>query len=396
MSFPVGTTVDLHPRNRTKQAILGTVVGISANVSQLPQRFWSGPNRPAWGKQIFILPDPSHNLTPGETFDIATRRDTDALRASAASVSVESPLPFSIKDPVPLNVPKELLQKSRFEPSGILWLNPLQRYVAVSDDTGIHNLNSGIPWVFTFDGKGTIDPQPIAIEGIRRISDLEGITASPDGRIYLIASQSENRKGVRRSERTLFISAHLQGQKLLSDSHVFLYDLLMDAQRDNPAFFASLGFPATRDPASFPIDIEGLAWHNGALYLGLRHPLDASGRALIWKLANPDSLFQRKSLSKAALSLWKKVPLQAAGAAAGISDILFLPDNSLLLSCTSPQGGAIVHAVETDKYDLGITPIGSYPGLKPEGLCIAPDGRVAVVFDQQEKQPLWMHLEIHR
>jgi hypothetical protein len=40
--------------------------------------------------------------------------------------------------------------------------------------------------------------------------------------------------------------------------------------------------------------------------------------------------------------------------------------------------------------------IAEYPGLKPEGLCLRPDGRLIVVFDQGEKKPLWVHLEMLR
>jgi multidrug resistance efflux pump len=65
-----GDTVVLRPRNKAAAPMQGTVVAVSSTVSQLPQRFWPAPNRPQWGKQLFIRADSSRALIPGEKFDI--------------------------------------------------------------------------------------------------------------------------------------------------------------------------------------------------------------------------------------------------------------------------------------------------------------------------------------
>ena len=395
-SVVAGDKALMRPRDRAGVPAEGTVAAVAATVSQMPQRFWPAPTQPRWGRQVFIRTDANHSLAPGEAFDITFKGRNEMLKIAPKVATAGSPETPPDSATAPLAVPLSLLSRSRFEPSGIIWLDKLQRYIAVSDDTGLEKVNDNSPWVFAIGRDGTVDPEPLVIEGIERVNDLEGIATSPDGRIYLIASQSENRKGIRRSIRTIFIVARLQADRLLAEGHVFFYDLLVEAGRSDPSFFASLGLDTHGSQSGPIVEIEGLAWHNGALFLGLKNPLDSSGRALIWKLGNPDSLFQRKSLSGAALTLWKKVPLQVEGSPAGISEIVFLPDGTLVLAGTNFQGGALFHAKETTNGELSTMTLKSFPGLKPEGLCLSPDRRLVVVFDQQQNNPLWAQLELPR
>jgi multidrug resistance efflux pump len=390
--FISGDTVILRPRNKAAAPMQGTVVSVSSTVSQLPQRFWPAPNRPQWGKQLFIRADSSRALIPGEKFDIAPSLKTGSVNFAAVSANEE----ISMKAPgapLPLILPSGFLSRTRFEPSGIAWIDAIQRYLVVSDDTSLNKDQSDSPWIFSIGKDGVVDSEPIVIEGIERINDLEGIAVSPNGRIFLIASQSRNRKEIRSTERTIFISAHMQGRKLIADSQVSLYDLLMEAQRQDPSFLSSLGIEYRPKKPAPKIEIEGLAWHNGALYLGLKKPLDASRQALIWKLSNPDLLFQRKSLSGAGLHIWKRISMQTAGSPVGISAILFISDNVFVLAGTNSNGGALFNAAETASREFAVKTMTEYPGLKPEGLCLGPDGRLVVVFDRGEKNPLWAHLE---
>jgi multidrug resistance efflux pump len=390
-----GDTVILRPRNKEASPMQGTVVSVSSTVSKLPQRFWMSPNRPQWGKQVFIRADSSRTLIPGEKFDIVPNPKTGAMNFTAVSAN-EGRDGKTSGIPLPLILPSDFLSRTHLELSGIVWADSIQRYIAVSDDTGREKASIGSPWVFSIGKDGRVDSEPIVIEGIDRIHDLEGIAASPDGRIYLITSQSPNSKGNRNIERSLFISAHLQGRKLVTDSHVLFYDLLMDAQQRDSTFLPSLGIEYRAKKPAPPIEIEGLTWHNGALYLGLKKPLDDSKRALVWKLSNPDLLFERKSLSGAALSLWKRVSLPIAGSSVGISDLLFLSNDAFVLAGANSKGGALFYAVETKGQECAVKTIAEYPGLNPEGLCLGKDGGLVVVFDQREKKPLWAHLEMPR
>jgi hypothetical protein len=244
------------------------------------------------------------------------------------------------------------------------------------------------------DGRGAVDPEPLAVAGVECFTDLEGIAASPDGRIYLIASQLAEGSGNRRRGTTIFISARFQANTIQADSYVSFRDLLVEAGRSDPGYFAALGLDDAKRKKAPDFEIEGLAWHRGALFFGLKNPLDSSGQALIWKLENPDSLFQHKKLSRADLRLWNKVRLPLAGRMSGISELLFLPDNSLLLAATGSAGGALFHVMVASDGKLNARTLKTFAGLSPEGLCLSPDNRLVVVFDQQRQAPQWMLMEL--
>jgi hypothetical protein len=284
---------------------------------------------------------------------------------------------------------------SRFEPSGIVWVEALDRYLAVSDDTGREEDGDNAPWLFAITRDGVVEPQPIPIRGVDAVNDLEAITAAPDGTIYVIASQSQNREGKRRPARTVFIQARLDRGALASAGHVFFHELLARSSRGDPGLLASLGLAAHPRDGGPLLDIEGLTWHDGTLLIGLKAPLDQSGRAQIWRLGNPERLFGG-SLRDAQLSLWGKVSLPVGGRPAGISELLSLGGNSLLVASANDAGGALFR-VKASAQELRAEPFAPFPGLKPEGLCrSAGSDLVAVVFDRQQNTPLWTHLEVPR
>ncbi len=66
-----GDTAVMQPRSRTGSPVQGTVTSIAGAVSQLPLRFWRAPNRPSWGREVFIRVD--GGLDPGEAVDIVFR-----------------------------------------------------------------------------------------------------------------------------------------------------------------------------------------------------------------------------------------------------------------------------------------------------------------------------------
>ncbi|MFB3776656.1 MAG: biotin/lipoyl-binding protein [Bryobacteraceae bacterium] len=390
----VGDVAEIRPRTNHGERVYGTVTSVAAFVSEIPARFWPSPNRPRWGRQIFVQLDPASALDPGQAVDLSFLSKNEAW-VFGRRVAARGAGPTGAGRLKPLIVPPALLHRSRFEPSGIVWVGALDRYLAVSDDTGQEEENDNAPWLFAITRDGIVEPQPIPIRGVDAVNDLEAITAAPDGTIYVIASQSENRKGRRRPARTIFIQAQLDGGALVAVNHVFFYDLLARSGRSDPGFLASLGLE--RDPRGGGplLEIEGLAWQDGALLIGLKAPLDPSGRAQIWRLGRPERLLAG-SLRDAQLSLWGKVSLPVGGRPAGISELLSLGDGSLLVAATNEAGGSLFR-VTASKQVMGAAPLAPFPGLKPEGLCRSAGGElVTVIFDRQQDTPLWTHLEVSR
>ena len=97
-------------------------------------------------------------------------------------------------------------------------------------------------------------------------------------------------------------------------------------------------------PRGTPVDLEGLAFFDGALYVGLKAPLLPGGSAIILRLDRPAEAFAAGKLPKKTLSSWGDVELMAtsptgAKVPQGIADLVFGPDGALYLCANAPKSG---------------------------------------------------------
>jgi len=188
-----------------------------------------------------------------------------------------------------------------------------------------------------------------------------------------------------------------------AEQKVYLSRLLEDA---GPEFLDTLGLPGSTET----LEIEGISYQEGALFLGLKSPLDSEGRAMIWRIGQPERLFDEGSVQNAEFSLWARVKLTAKVGAqtvpGGISELLFLPNGSLAITSTPSKGTGDVETgrlwwAELDRMatrgdSFGILSVDlhrSFEGLKPEGMSVSPTpGHLAIVFDTGEQNPSWVEI----
>ncbi|MCB9567062.1 MAG: HlyD family efflux transporter periplasmic adaptor subunit [Myxococcales bacterium] len=406
----VGEGVRLHPRGGG-EALSGRVVALEPQVAPLPQRCLRDPRTPEWGREVTVGITEGRPLLAGEAFDVAFTGEVvnagELPNLAAADQASASPLLTAIDRsaarPTPhasdearevaMEVPAELGERSRIEPSGLLWWPPLDRYLVVSDDTGHPGRDDHAPWIFTVDRDGRFDPEPLVLQGIEEVSDLEAIAHGPGESIYVLASQSRSRKGKRPTARQIFAQVELRGRAGEVKGWVALAELLDAA----PAIREGLGLPS-----SAALDVEGMsACAEGGLLIGVKEPLAARGEAMIWRLAEPARLLAGEGLEAAGLALWGTVPLRVsadgAPAAGGIAELLELEDGALLIAATasggdpSEQSGSLWLA--DGRARLAVPRhLRDFPGRKPEGLARAPDGGLVVVFDTGVEAPRWMEL----
>ena len=109
------------------------------------------------------------------------------------------------------------------EASGLCYLPDVKLYVVVSDDT-----DRKLPVLFLMDSTGHIREKTV-VNGLKRINDIEGISQDRRGYIYLLASQSFNRKGKQSSARKLLVRVLRSGKVFNLDKSVVLFDLLVAA-----------------------------------------------------------------------------------------------------------------------------------------------------------------------
>jgi hypothetical protein len=173
---------------------------------------------------------------------------------------------------------------------------------------------------------------------------------------------------------------------------------LLQGKGDLARVLETLGFPEDT-----PVDLEGLAFHGGALYVGMKSPLLSNDAAAIFKLDRPASVFANGKIGKGDLALWGEVKLAVsagdgkAAVAQGVADLFFAPDGALYLCANSPKGrandngGALWRVAKPTGGRLDAKLVRHFSRLKPEGVTVAPGGRsLTVVFDRDKRDPLWM------
>ncbi len=293
-------------------------------------------------------------------------------------------------------LPETLKKNFHFEPSAILWVEEFGGYLIVSDDTGRGKVKN-IPYLFLMDYRGNIQPDMIKLNGIRQIADLESICRDDDGFIYLLGSQSVTSKGKRTAVRELFLKTKIVGKNLMVVSYVSLFKMLENISKNHEHFLEDLAVPDLTK-----LDIEGMAYHDGKLYLGLNAPLYNDKYALIWCLEHYYQIFETPDDVDAIVglfSLWAKVPLMSygqKGVFSGISDMVFTGTGGLVILSGRKDGGFAWHVSEPKTGILDPKIIKKLKGYNPEGLCLTPGqkGMVTLVSDQGKDLPAWFTFKI--
>jgi hypothetical protein len=377
--FAVGQAVRVVGRDRTL-ATQGVVEAVGPEIAEQPVALWLNPQRPRYGRPVYIR----------------LQDNAPVLSAEVVSVSIEAPpggavaAPAALELGTPLQVPAALTERSAFEVSGAIWLDAWQRFLVVSDDTGRGDADAQ-PWLFTVSADGVVDPGHVELAGLGPVSDLESIAQGPDGRIWLLCSQSVSRKGNRPEKRQRLAVAELTGapMQLRVVAQAPLYDRVAAAL--TPEARAELGWGER-------LDIEGLLVTADALYLGLKAPTDSAGRARVLRLTNADAVLTQGAAPLIEAAARFALPTGPAAAPGGISDLAVRGDTLYLTSTleAGPDAGALwtlpLAALTPGAAPVTPSLVQRFDGLKPEGIAFGPDGAPVVFFDTGDRPARWLRL----
>ena len=214
--------------------------------------------------------------------------------------------------------------------------------------------------------------------------------AGPGGTYFLITSHSPNRAGKTKAPRRQLLQLKDSKGGLEVMARIDLTKI-----KHGGSLLALAGLPTEGR-----LDIEAVAYRDGALFVGFKSPLTRKGEAVILRLPNALATMQGGKLRASAVERFAAVPLCISETPAdkvcqGISDMTFLADGSLVLSANAPKGGPPDHGGAL--WHLPV-PIGKtapvrlrrFRDLKPEGVTLSPSGRtLTVVFDCDQKTPRW-------
>jgi hypothetical protein len=291
--------------------------------------------------------------------------------------------------PTEVAVPAALRAVTRNpEFSGIAWSPTMKRYLVVTDDAGFRTTKSNhAPMVVALGEDGALDDAPVPIQGVKKLNDPESICPGPGGTYFLATSHSLNKQDESHKSRRQLLHLAVNQRSLR-----VLGSLDLSASAEGKPLLATAGLPPDGR-----LDIEAIAYHDRALYIGLKSPLTPEGRAAVLRLANPEKHLKKGRYPAKALSRFATYPLcvdvKGQKVCEGIADLLFLRDGSLAVAANAPKGGPkdgggslwrIPAPLPTGTPEL----LYRFPGLKPEGVAYTPDQRsLIIVFDTDQDPP---------
>jgi multidrug resistance efflux pump len=360
-SVSVGQTVVIHSL-ADKFSSAGVVVGVGSRIVEYPIRLRKHQDVVMWGKEVVVrIPDDNRFLL-GEKVVISVPygENSNIFKLFFNKISGGAVHAGTQASELRQSV---MSTSTGIEASGVVYLKDLSQYLVVSDET-----EKKKPILFLYDVKGKLI-KDVTVKGLHSINDMESIAEGDDGKLYIASSQSMNKKGVRSDNRKLLIRVNRSGDALVLDGEIDLYDALLSAAGTGNEDWAEFVRQAAKDNS---IDIEGMFFRNGSIYLGFKQPL-LNNSAVILQVSNIDAAFVNKSINNFSVKLWRKITINdtANGVHCGISDMLLKDNRILILTCaekdTRPLNNGAVWVFDTLTEQVSI--LQRFEGQRPEGIA---------------------------
>lgn len=360
-SVSVGQTVKIHSLANNLNST-GEVVGVGSRIVEYPVRLRKMKDIVMWGKEVVVrIPDDNKFLLGEKVTISVSSGETGNFFKLFVSKIFNGVVHAATRTPEPSLT--GMSTSTGIEASGVVFLKDLNQYLVVSDETV-----KKTPLLFLYDVNGKFI-KDVTIEGLQSINDMESISEGDDGMLYIASSQSMNKKGVRADNRKLLIRVNRNGEKLTLDGKIDLFDALLNAAGTSNDEWAVFMRQAAKDNS---IDIEGMFFHNGSVYIGFKQPL-LDTNAVILEIRDINSVFEKDNIGSGTVGVWRKISINDTdnGVHCGISDMILDNDKLCILTCAEKNthslnnGAAWVYDTTTGQ----ISKLQAYQGLRPEGIA---------------------------
>lgn len=289
-----------------------------------------------------------------------------------ASLSIASSKSLRLKD---ITIPESIAQTfDTFEPSAAAYLSDLNLFLVASDDTD----DKDRPFLFLMDFSGRLDPKPILARGLDKMTDIESMFLADDGTLYLLSSQSLNKKGKEKPERNIMARATRRSRVITVTDSIDLRTILVKALQESTE-------PVLSEMAGLyfdELDIEASFVSEGKLFVGLKNPQPQSGKAVILDLGRVDSLFSDKSINP---RLFRTIDFAKLSKRPSLLSDMVRVEDHLFITTTledSSEGHVWKYEIRTGQLTL----LESVQSAKPEAFAPYVLGKSAILlFDNGEE-----------
>lgn len=379
----MGDKVDVASCNEADCKIPGQVVGVGARIVEYPVRLRKHPEFQIWGREVVIRIPENNPFILGEKVSI-----TAAQRAQGVAGRIRkffSPNEIMAEPRGKGNKSDDQfvkIDKKAVEASGVLYLDDLQEYLVVSDDTPDDK-----PVLYLVDSNGGVSDD-VFIQGSDLIEDMESVADAENGILYIASSSSVNKKGKLKGRRARLISVYRDKRSFSVLREVDLYSCLREcAEKNSGKEWADFILNGVSDES---MDIEGMFYKEGSLYFGFKAPL-RDGQSVVLRIADVDAFMHTGGLTDDQVSIWKKINLSCeyGGAQERISDLCYV-NGSLFITGTSEGKDGVSRSGSLWRLDEAsgtAARLMIFNGRAPEGVCVSDDpDSLLVCFDGGAKE----------
>lgn len=393
LSLTEGQVVKVRSATRSNVQSTAVVKSIGRRTVEMPLRLLKFQNVMAYGREVTLELSQNNQLLIGEKVSVDPSKPflsfmamANASKSDLAGMFETSAL-FSLKKMI---LPSAIVERTKFEPSGAIWLADLNKYLVISDDTD--ELQS--PLLFLMNRDGSIDSEPLKIKGLSGIMDIESIVQD-DQFIYLLSSQSRNSSGDIKNHRSLFVKVKRVGLELTVISSFELRPLLLSAlEKSDNKELQSLGLTIQASTVkNGDLDIEGMTLVGNDFLIGLKSPHNANGESLILRLVNKEYIFTNKFfhpqqvILEAKLSFDGKTETDESNKMA-LSDLVYSNETYYIsTTCKKANCSAIWKASSLASENLIL--LKTFPVNQLEGIAIGQKNEILGVFDEGKNEPYY-------
>lgn len=399
VSLVEGQQVKVRSAARNDVTTTAVIKSIGRRTVEMPLRLLKYQNVVAYGREVTLELSEHNQFLIGEKVIVDPSKPLFSFMAMAKASKFEI-LPnfeqsshFSLKK---MEIGSAIYEQTKLEPSGAIWLNDLNKYLVISDDTNATHS----PLLFLMNRDGSADNALLKIKNLPEIMDIESI-AQDENFIYVLSSQSRNSSGDVKAHRSLMVKVKRDGLDLTAVASFELRPLLLNAlAKSADAELKQLGQTIQNGSSkNGDLDIEGMTLIGNDILLALKAPHTANAESYVLRLSNKDYIFTHKYFYSQQVSLEAKLNFTGRSETdekntMGLSDLVYA-DGSYYLSTTCSKGNCSAlwktDQLKTDRLKL----LKTFPVNQLEGIAIGFKNEILGVFDEGKNEPYYFINEAH-